>query len=104
MNVTTDTMSSTAIMVTWEEIPPFDQNGIIIAYEVSYEPLDTFDGQLEERAVNTTTDLFVILNDLEEFVGYNITVTAYTSAGLGPQSDVVTDMTFEDGKIEFCIS
>ena len=53
-------MSSTSIMVSWEEIPPFDWNGIIIAYEVLYEPLNTFGGLLEVEAMNTTTELFII--------------------------------------------
>ena len=96
-NVTTVALSPTFIMVTWEEIPAFDQNGIIIAYEVVYEPLDTFSGELEAEAMNTT-DTLTTLRDLEEFVGYNVTVRAYTSAGPGPYSDIITDMTLEDGK------
>ena len=47
-------------MVSWVEIPPFDRNGIIIAYEVLYEPLNTFGGLLEVEAMNTTTELFII--------------------------------------------
>lgn len=91
-------MSPTSIRVTWEEVPPFDQNGMIIAYEVFYEPLNTFDGQLEVGAMNSTV-LFIILSGLQEFLGYNITVQAYTMAGPGPLSDVVANMTYEDGNI-----
>lgn len=91
-------MSPTSICVTWEEVPPFDQNGMIIAYEVFYEPLNTFDGQLEVGAMNSTV-LFIILSGLQEFLGYNITVQAYTMAGPGPLSDVVANMTYEDGNI-----
>ena len=40
----------------------------------------------------------VILMDLEEFFDYNISVRAFTSAGVGPYSDEVTATTFEDGK------
>ena len=86
-------------MVSWEEIPPFDRNGIIIAYEVLYEPLNTFDGLLEVETMSTTTEQSTILSDLQEFVDYNITVRVYTSAGPGPYSDVASNMTFEDGKI-----
>lgn len=98
MDVTADTMSPTSILVTWGKVPPFDQNGNIIAYKVCYEPLDTFDGQLEVEAMNST-DLFVILSGLQEFLGYNITVGAFTIAGPGPLSDVVANMTYEDGNI-----
>ena len=70
---------------------------IIIGYEVLYEPLDTFGGLIGTEAVNTT-DTFITLSDLQEFVGYNISVRAYTNAGSGPYSDIITDMTPEDGK------
>ena len=86
-------------MVSWEEIPPFDRNGIIIAYEVLYEPLNTFDGLLEVETMSTTTEQSTILSDLQEFVDYNITVRVYTSAGPGPYSDMASNMTYEDGKI-----
>ena len=95
-DVTADVLSPISIHVTWEEVPPFDQNGVIIAYEVSYEPLNTFDGQLEVASMNST-DMFIILSGLQEFLGYNITVRAYTVAGPGPSSDVVANMTSEDG-------
>ena len=75
-----------------------DQNGIIIAYEVLYEPLQTFDGQLEPQTVNTT-ELFTYLTTLQEFVGYNFSVRAYTSAGPGPYSDEIFAMTLEDSNL-----
>lgn len=96
-NITTVISSPITILVMWKEIPVFDQNGIIIAYEVLYEPLDTFGGLIGTEAVNTT-DTFITLSDLQEFVGYNISVRAYTNAGPGPYSDIITDMTPEDGK------
>lgn len=102
-NVTTIVLSSISILVTWEEIPVFDQNGIIIAYEVLYEPLETFGGEIETEAVNTT-NTFITLSALQEFVGYNISVRAYTNAGPGPYSDIVTDITPEDGKNLFYCS
>jgi hypothetical protein len=101
-NITTIILSPISISVMWEEIPVFDQNGIIIAYEILYEPLDTFDGLIGIEAVNTTNTLITI-SDLQEFTGYNISVRAYTSAGLGPYSDIITDMTPEDGKSLFYI-
>ena len=41
---------STAIMVTWEEVPAIDRNGIIINYEVRFEPLQ-FTGELTTSSV-----------------------------------------------------
>ena len=96
-NVTTMALSSTSVNVSWDVIPLFDSNGIIVTYEVVYAPLNTFDGQVGRSASNTS-ELFIMLNDLEEYLDYNITVRGYTSAGPSPSSDVVTEMTSEDGK------
>ena len=80
-------------MVTWEEVLPIDQNGIIIIYEIQYEPL-----QFNEALFVNTTDMAVNLTNLQEDVEYNISVRAYTSIGFGPFSTEITEMTFEDGE------
>ena len=99
------TLSSTEIQVTWEPLPAIARNGIITTYEVQHEPLITFGVQLESMLVNSSggLELSLILTGLEEFVEYNITVRAYTSAGAGPFSETVTNVTFEDGKIFYFI-
>lgn len=96
-----DSVNSTSVIVTWNEVPPIDQNGIIIAYEVKYTPLETFGGQLREEYVNTSdaTVLEVLLTNLEEHLRYNISVRAYTIVGNGPFSPVITEQTPEDGKL-----
>ena len=96
-NITTIVLSANSILVTWEEIPVFDQNGIIIAYEILYEPLNTFGGEIAAEAINTT-NVLIFLSALQEFVYYNISVRAYTIAGPGPCSDIITEMTPEDSK------
>ena len=86
-------------MFTWDVVPPIDQNGVITMYEVLYEPLETFNGAIMS---NTTTvdgmTLTAVLEGLEEYVNYNMSVRAYTSAGEGPYSDGVIVLTLEDGK------
>ncbi len=89
-------LTSFEIQVNWTDVPEIDQNGIITEYEVMYEPLMAFEGQLNTTIVNTT-NLFITLNGLEEFVNYNISVRAHTSVGPGPYSDGIARMTFEDG-------
>ena len=97
-NVNTTAVSSTEIVVSWEEVPAIDQNGVITIYEIQFEPLVTFEGQISTNSVNVTnTSLFVILTGLEEYVEYNISVRAYTSAGPGPYSDGVVERTNTDG-------
>jgi hypothetical protein len=95
-NVETVVLSSIAISVTWEEVLPIDQNGIIIEYEVLYKPLETFDGLLSPLSMNTT-NLIVNFMDLVPFVGYNISVRAYTSVGPGPYSEAIANRTLEEG-------
>ena len=99
-NVQATTLSSTTIQVTWEAVPAIAQNGIIISYEVLYVPLITFNGTLQSMFLNSSNgqELSEILIELEEFVEYNISLRAYTSAGGGPFSEAVANRTFEDGK------
>ena len=95
-NVVPTTISSTEILVSWDEVPAIDQNGVIILYDVQYEPLMTFGGELMTMTMNTS-NTSIVLGGLQEYVEYNITVRAYTSIGPGPFSPGVDNRTFEDG-------
>ena len=92
-------MSSTEIMVTWAEVDAIDENGIIINYEVQYQPLQ-FTSRLATTSINTSS-LSANITALQEYVEYNISVRAYTSVGPGPYSDPVTQRTLEDCKYHF---
>ena len=92
-------LSSTEIEVSWEEVPAISRNGIIIMYEVQYEPLETFDEQISIETVNIT-DISILSTDLtglEEYVEYTISVRAYTIVGPGPYSSGVVETTDEAG-------
>ena len=95
-------MSSTLITVHWTQVPFIHQNGIIITYEVLYEPLDSYNGQLEGQSMNVTS-LSTVLTGLEEFTEYNISVRAYTIVGPGPYSDNIMVNTFQDGMYCLCM-
>ena len=82
--------------MTWQEVFAIDDNGIIINYEVRFEPLQ-FTETLTTSSVNTT-DLTVIISSLQEYIEYDISVRAYTSVGPGLYSDPVTERTLEDRK------
>ena len=91
-------ISSTAIRVTWEEVPAIDRNGIITQYEVEYNQ-STFSGATMYNTTTVDSSTFMVdLTGLEEYVEYSIRVRAYTSVGAGPYSDVVNVITSEDGK------
>ena len=89
-------------MVTWDIVPPIDQNGNITMYEVLYVPLETFDGAIGPLSVNVT-ERMTNLTDLQEYVNYTISVRAYNGVGAGPCSEEVTVTTEQDSKFTLCI-
>ena len=99
-NVTATAVSSTEIVVLWEEVPAIDENGVITMYEIQFVPLETFNGQITSDTVNTSNGsiLMMVLTGLEEYVEYNISVRAYTSAGPGPYSVGVVERTPTAGR------
>ena len=99
-NVTATVITSTSVRVNWDIVPPIQQNGPIVIYEVMYTPLETFGGQIGTLNMNST-ELTLVLTDLQHDVEYNISVQAYTEIGPGPYSSPGTIVrTFEDGKNE----
>ncbi len=94
--------SSTTISLTWIEVDPLDQNGIITMYDILYIPLQTFDGAIGSRTDRVSgSNTSMVLDQLQEYVNYNISIAAYTCVGRGPFSDVITILTLEDGKFKF---
>ena len=92
-----EVLFSTSINVSWEEIPLIRRNGIVILYEVLYEPLETFGGAIGPETVNTT-NLYYVLSGLQEYVEYDILVRASTRVGFGPYSHQITSQTFQDSE------
>ena len=92
--------SSTEILVTWEEVPAIDENGIIINYETQFEPLEFTDVLMTGAII--AANLSAMITGLQEYVEYSISVRAYTSVGPGPYSDLVTQRTLEDCKLIHC--
>ena len=89
-------LSSKSILVTWNEVPPADQNGIITSYTITYQ------SQTENHngsAIAGPNDRQKELTDLREYVNYDITVRASTSKGDGPDSSpAIVVRTDQDGK------
>ena len=101
-NVLATALSSTEIKVSWEELPAICQNGEITVYEIQFVPLQTFGGLITSDTINTSNGsvLMIILSGLEEYVEYNISVRAYTSAGPGPYSVGVVERTDTDSEFD----
>ena len=92
------TISSTAILVTWDPVLEVERNGIITQYEVEFNQ-STFN-EISTSNLTTTNGqrLMVELESLEEYVEYSVRVRAYTSVGPGPFSVAVVNRTLEDGE------
>ena len=87
-------------MVSWVEVPAINRNGIIITYELLLEPLETFGDIIINEQYNST-NLSLVITDLQEFVNYSISVRAYTIVGPGNYSGTIIRMTLEDGEKSF---
>ena len=90
-------LSSTKIQVSWTEVEPINQNGVIIQYEIMYN--SSF--ELEGSVFTNGSTLMVIITGLEEDTDFNVSVRAYTSVGPGPFSVGVMKKTEEDGLFLF---
>ena len=86
----------------WDEVLPIDQNGVITMYEVMYTPLEDFGVTI---LANTTIipEQSTVLQNLQEYVNYSISVRAFTGIGMGPFSSTLIVLTLEDGEIYFPI-
>ena len=94
-NVRGQDRSSTSILVTWDEVPAAQQNGIITSYTVTYHSQTENDnGNVQ---VNGSVRQWELTN-LKEFVKYSITVFASTAIGDGPPSNPIVVTTGQDSK------
>ena len=92
-------VSPSEILVTWDPVPPIDQNGIITMYEVLYQPLETFSGAIGPVVEDVMPpNISVILAQLEENVFYNISIRAFTEVGPSDYTTALLERTPEDGK------
>ena len=98
-NVSAIANSSTVIDISWDEVPPIDQNGIITMYTVYYSPMETFNGIIGPNLTNVSASQFSVrLLGLEEFVNYSIAVQAFTEVGPSNFSEEIVLSTPDDGK------
>ena len=96
-NVQVDVVSSTAVLVTWEEMLEDQRRGNITHYEVMCSQ-STFQDIPPVTKQTEGPVLSLLVENLEEFVEYNISIRAYTVIGPGPFSPLVVVQTPEDGK------
>ncbi|XP_032428136.1 receptor-type tyrosine-protein phosphatase S isoform X10 [Xiphophorus hellerii] len=95
------TTSSTSLLVSWRPPPLKSQNGDLTGYRVRYQAVGPSEGAsddtdpMEELPVPPTEER-VLLQRLEKWTQYQITVSASTEIGPGPESEPLICRTDED--------
>ncbi|XP_073491476.1 receptor-type tyrosine-protein phosphatase delta isoform X26 [Aquarana catesbeiana] len=91
-----NSQSSTSILVSW--LPPAEdkQNGAITAYSIKYTGVDGEDNNPHEITGISSETREYLLEQLEKWTQYHISMIAYTDVGQGPESASVLVRTDED--------
>lgn len=85
------------------------QNGIITKYSIQYAATEGEDTSLQEITEILAGKTQYLLENLEKWTEYRVTVTAHTDVGAGPESLPQLIRTEEDGMfcrnaVPFCYS
>ena len=96
INVVVEVTSARIVVVRWD--PPPANADLISGYVLSYDAVEEF---ASDGTATSSTTVHTI-NDLEEFVSYDIRVQADFGGVAGPLSVQVRVMTWSDGK-QLCI-
>ena len=83
--------------MNWQLPPGISRNGLIAGFTVYYQKTGA-SGQANTVTVDGETVLSKTITGMEKYTEYDIQVSAFTYAGKGPKSSVVTERTSEDGK------
>lgn len=84
---------SRRVVLSWMPPEPEYQNGVITEYHLSIEALD-FYFSFHQTFPNTSGEV----SNLKPYSTYQVTISASTVIGVGPQTDVLTFQTLEDGR------
>ncbi|XP_073428318.1 receptor-type tyrosine-protein phosphatase delta isoform X30 [Dendrobates tinctorius] len=91
-----NSQSSTSILVSWLPPPEDKQNGAITAYSINYSAVDGEDNKPHEITVISSDTRQYLLEQLEKWTQYQISMIAYTDVGSGPESPSILVRTDED--------
>ena len=90
-------VTATSIAVTWQPLPPCEQNGDITSYTIAYRMEGETDMSFNESVVNGTS-LLDVVESLTPYTNYTIKMAASTSVGRGDFGPNVIVQTNESGK------
>lgn len=89
--------SSTNILVSWQPPPIELQNGIITRYTIQYAATEGEDTTAHQISSIPPESSHYLLENLDKWTEYRVTVTAHTDVGAGPESLPQLIRTEEDG-------
>ncbi|XP_060093310.1 receptor-type tyrosine-protein phosphatase delta isoform X9 [Heteronotia binoei] len=95
-DISCNSPSSTSILVSWQPPPVEKQNGIITSYSIKYTGIDGEDDKAYDILGIAPDTTQYLLEQLEKWTEYRISVTAHTDVGPGPESESVLIRTDED--------
>lgn len=99
-----ESASSTSLRVSWRPPPIEGQNGELAGYELRYQRVSGAGGGGQGQEVKglpiPAQQGQTLVEGLEKWSWYNITIAASTAEGTGPNSPAVLCRTDEDGKSE----
>lgn len=95
-DITCTSPSSTSILVSWAPPPVEFQNGVITGYSIQYSSTE---GSKESKRIDgiPAENSQYLLEGLDKWTEYGLTVRAQTEAGDGPESLQLLIRTEEDG-------
>ena len=95
-NLAVENISANALAVSWERPTEIDINGVLRYYIIEYYIVDQRNTLL---TVNVTGDMLsTVLDNLNNFTDYNVSVAAFT-VGTGPFSSEI-ERTSENGTLQ----
>ena len=90
-------VTATSITVTWQPLPPCEQNGDITNYTIAYRMEGGMDMSFNESVVNAP-NLTDVVESLTPYTNYTIKMAASTSVGRGGFGPNVTVQTNESSE------
>ena len=101
-------VGTTNFDINWSPPPPISQNGVITAYTINItgDPFPFIGSPLSyttDESYPAITDLVMVINGLEEYNTYTVSIAAVNSEGTGPYSMSDTQETLQAGIVIQCI-
>ena len=87
-------VTATSITITWQPLPPCEQNGVITNYTIAYR----MEGGTDSEIVVDAANRMHVVEPLTPYTNYTIKMAASTSVGcgdFGPEMTVSTDESSE---------